>query len=1240
MDTELESVKKKIKEWEHAFTKEYGHAPSKSDIDKCSSNIRLDYINYSKLKSNANTNNIIAKINKPDESSKTNKIPEWKKVTSNKLTLRHNKLNNPDEDDTHKPVTPSNYLSASSTGRINTDNTPESTAATTDTVSMCNTADTPVHTYPITALPVTTDTMQSTATTKLPIHYSLFKNRSNSINKISDEWLERHLSEENDINQLTESLNIKSIDDTDSTRVIEVSGKNSVFSGLYGADTTNTTTQIYTSKECPSKLIAQDSYEFHNYCSSSEEDENDDDIDNNSSDNSSLPVDPSSNTPPIYDTTEVENNNKVDSIDNTTVPSNNSKRKMESKMIDRADALVVEQPAKKTKLSSIRSTALSNNFVKLNLLQKRYKAKGRGISGTMYKRKAFKRGYYDGNPRAGVGKGGSQTCFRCGAPGHWAKNCSSKVSEKDLGHFGGESCVFTGEHGSSHDVDAEIEIFESPLPTINEAALMARGMKLHEIREKDMKSDEIPFDGESYLEISKPRANCLSAEPLVMDITPIEEIQAMLDTGLNELGYEYFRPGQKEAVTRILRGQSTLLLLGTGGGKSLCYQLPVYLYNQRQPSVILVVSPLVSLMEDQCLQMPSAIKATCLHTNQTLKQRETIMSSIKSGEYSVILLSPEAVVGKESLFLSLLSHLPPVPFVCIDEAHCMSQWSHNFRPSYLRVCHVLKRYYGVRCILALTATATHDTIQDLTKQLEIQEMGGVIKGPLLPDNLELSVSITDSRDASLVELLQSDIFRELSSIIIYCTRQKETERIAQLIRTCLMDLDNLGGSGESRSSLSSVAECYHAGLSAAKRKRVQINFMLGSLRIVVATIAFGMGLNKSDVRAILHYNMPNSFENYVQEVGRAGRDGVTSFCHVFLISEGSDIWEIKKHIYSNFVERNILKEFVNASFPNCSCPVIDTKDCTNTNNTVPGICCGHMVAIDIDKSVIDFDMNEENIATILCYFEELGWIEVSQKINDCCKIVCYGGEKQLRKLSEKVPIIAAAQALAHQNNPDNLNFKKGMISLSMSEISRQMNWEISGIRKELKSLSYNDRGTSYKYSYSDNSQSTIMIEFSQLSFCFRMFHKSEICNDDVIDYLERRLNQSEVLSLNKLALFHEILTTAATKQGCKEYSLSQRLGDYFNSNTELKIDHVTNNSLQEVDNNLVPQLRQDIISFLSTHSELAVTGRAIARIFHGISSPKFPAILWGSNPYWRRYINMDFHLIRKLAISTLGKYEF
>lgn len=257
---------------------------------------------------------------------------------------------------------------------------------------------------------------------------------------------------------------------------------------------------------------------------------------------------------------------------------------------------------------------------------------------------------------------------------------------------------------------------------------------------------------------------------------------------MQKFGHTTFRHGQEKAIMRILSGQSTLVTLSTGSGKSLCYQLPAYLYSQYSNCITLVISPLVSLMDDQVTGVPSFLSAACLHTNQTQKVRDNTMKMIKQGRINILLISPEAVVAgeKSTGFGALLRELPPIAFACIDEAHCISQWSHNFRPSYLMVCRVLKEKLGVKIVLALTATARKATAESIVSHLGIQDgIAGVISDIPIPKNLLLTISKDENRDQALIKLLQSERFQECNSIIIYCTRREECVRIAGFLRISL-----------------------------------------------------------------------------------------------------------------------------------------------------------------------------------------------------------------------------------------------------------------------------------------------------------------------------------------------------------------------------------------------------------------------------------------------------------------------
>ncbi|XP_021372392.1 ATP-dependent DNA helicase Q4-like [Mizuhopecten yessoensis] len=570
-----------------------------------------------------------------------------------------------------------------------------------------------------------------------------------------------------------------------------------------------------------------------------------------------------------------------------------------------------------------------NNFVRLNMKVKTYKRKGgKGMTGPQHKRFMWKQ------KMAARSASRGDNCFKCGQPGHWANKCPGGSSKS--GKFGG---------GDRH----EEPVTEEDFPSLQEAAMMAKGIKVNKSevkKEKRVKktqkdtedvsqySSEDEDDEDVQIEAGITRSapeEAIVPPPISPFITSCtEETPEDVWKGLKMFGYDAFRRGQERAIMRILSGQSTLVVLSTGGGKSLCYQLPAYLYAKRSKSIALVISPLVSLMEDQITGLPAGLHGACLHTNMTPAQKEGVLAAVKDGRVHFLLVSPEAVAGGSMSLLNSSANLPTISFACIDEAHCLSEWSHNFRPAYLRLCKVLREKFGVHCFLGLTATATLSTASDVAKHIGIVDCDeAVIRGPPVPRNLFLSVSRDEDRDQALIGMLQGKRFAECESIIVYCTRREQTERIATLIRTCLKEEksqdwdDGLGKKKGGRKKYAFWdAESYHAGLTPALRKRVQTAFMSGRLRVVVATVAFGMGLDKSNVRGIVHYNLPKSFESYVQEIGRAGRDGRDSHCHLFLDSEGKDLCELRRHTYANTVDYRTLKKFIHNIFVPCHCKAV------------------------------------------------------------------------------------------------------------------------------------------------------------------------------------------------------------------------------------------------------------------------------------------------------------------------------
>ncbi|WP_347979408.1 DNA helicase RecQ [Lactococcus formosensis] len=323
-----------------------------------------------------------------------------------------------------------------------------------------------------------------------------------------------------------------------------------------------------------------------------------------------------------------------------------------------------------------------------------------------------------------------------------------------------------------------------------------------------------------------------------------------LEAKLKEIfGYESFRQGQKQIIEQVLQGKDTLGILPTGAGKSICYQLPALL----QEGVTLVVSPLISLMKDQVDQLNIAnIPATFI--NSTVDEQEAYfrMQQIENGEVKILFVAPERFELES--FNYFLQHLP-IDLVAIDEAHCISQWGHDFRPSYVTFAKRLADLPTTPTLLALTATATPRVSADIQDLLRIAT-DNTVKTGFLRENLRFEVvKGKDKRD-----FLKSYLKEHTDeSGIIYANTRKEVEEVTEWLN---------------RNNF--PAKRYHAGLSEGERQKNQEDFLYDEVPIMVATNAFGMGINKSNVRFVIHYGMPATIEAYYQEAGRAGRDGLDS----------------------------------------------------------------------------------------------------------------------------------------------------------------------------------------------------------------------------------------------------------------------------------------------------------------------------------------------------------------------------
>uniref|UniRef100_A0A182Y2V0 ATP-dependent DNA helicase Q4 n=1 Tax=Anopheles stephensi TaxID=30069 RepID=A0A182Y2V0_ANOST len=968
---------------------------------------------------------------------------------------------------------------------------------------------------------------------------------------------------------------------------------------------------------------------------------------------------------------------------------------------------------------------LNENFVRIDIRKKVFVKGKKTINYSRYKKsqwKAKKAAALSGPDMDMRGcDGGVLTCFQCGGTGHMAFQCKKPAEDKLLPYDADtieESSFPTLEEAEamakSQTVIVHSNRIESLPPVANptwkehaaeqaeesDAALQGQESGKEEPNvpklddwedslKEQKRQDGTPHTTESvsskpsyighkipedFLKQSKLLESTVAGgfkgtiEPLyqltpdsALPSTPSEVFDA-----LRMFGHKSFRHGQERAVMRVLCGMSTLVTLSTGAGKSLCYQLPAYLYRRQRNCITLVISPLVSLMEDQVHGMPDFLNAHCLHTNQTPKIRDRTMQAISAGEVDILLISPEAVVSgeKSTGFGSLLRQLPPIAFACIDEAHCVSQWSHNFRPSYLMICKrqpPSKRGKYRRRARNEQSIVSHLAIPD--------GLEGIISDIPLPDNLLLTVSRDANRDAALVNLLQSERFSSLQSIIVYCTRRDDCERVASFIRTCFQDAARAAAeaSANKRKRLNYVAEPYHAGMPASRRRTIQNAFMSGELRIVVATIAFGMGINKADIRAIIHYNMPKNFESYVQEVGRAGRDGLLSHCHLFLDNKGNDRNELRRFIYANSIDRHVIRKLLQKIFVPCACAkILENKHLaqelreelkavngidwdddfeemlpnepgqTETAATVrKRLCPGHEICFPIEATVQQLDIPEENIATFLCYLEleDQRYIQALSPAYTMCRVVSYAGARPLRQAAKECPPLAMAFALDLKRGISHAT--STVIEFPVIDVASAIGWDSGVVKYQLKRLEWTTVNNA-------NKRSPLSVMFTELGF--RLRAPGDLTDEELdraLDGLYERVTRQERTQLAQLQYISEALNSVCfntigpiSRVDCPT-GPSEKLKSIVRSYFTTDISKQNIEIVPEPDDTTDEQLIADIRTTICRYPENNFTGRAIARLFHGVQSPNYPALVWSRSNFWRSYTKTDFNRIVRLANAEI-----
>lgn len=356
-------------------------------------------------------------------------------------------------------------------------------------------------------------------------------------------------------------------------------------------------------------------------------------------------------------------------------------------------------------------------------------------------------------------------------------------------------------------------------------------------------------------------------------MTPLEVLQTYWH-------YDNFRPLQAEIIQSVLEGDDTLALMPTGGGKSLCFQVPTMVMD----GLCLVVTPLIALMKDQVENLRKRdIRAAAIYTGMTYDQQKTVINNCKYGPYHFLYISPERLESSD--FREQLPQLP-ITFIAVDEAHCISQWGYDFRPSYLHIAQIRQLLSSKRRvpILALTATATPDIIDDIQDRLEFRQHH-VLRKSFERPNLSYVVRLANKKADEIVHILS----RVPGSAIVYVrNRQRAKELSEYLVQQGLS------------------ADYYHAGLTTQQRNDKQMAWIENRTRVIVCTNAFGMGIDKPDVRVVIHHDLPDTVEAYFQEAGRAGRDGQQAYA--VLLYAPSDKTKARQRVADNFPTKEFVED--------------------------------------------------------------------------------------------------------------------------------------------------------------------------------------------------------------------------------------------------------------------------------------------------------------------------------------------
>ena len=712
------------------------------------------------------------------------------------------------------------------------------------------------------------------------------------------------------------------------------------------------------------------------------------------------------------------------------------------------------------------------------------------------------------------------------------------------------------------------------------------------------------------------------------------DMQALLS---HHFGFSSFRPFQLECITHILSSpsSSSLLILPTAAGKSLCYLLPALVLP-----FTLVVSPLLSLMSDQCRHLPAALRGAYWSSASSFEDSKQMMRDIRSGTLRLLFVSPEKALSPS--FTSFLASLPSPPsLLVVDEAHCISHWSHNFRPSYLRLGALRERCERV---LLMTGTATRE---------REEEMRSMMTGS---DSREVRVMREGRRrDELKVRMLKVSEEDKERQLLAWIKEWKEREKQRGFVgRGAIVYVNTREQADRYAAFLTSHnyrASAYHAGLTSSVRSRVQSSFLssaassssftLTPCPIVVATIAFGMGIDKSDVGLVLHTYVPSCVEMYAQEIGRAGRDGRDS--DVWCCWSGEDEMRARSWVWKDGVERGRVRVLLRKVLDDAGLPAEGKAIRTRQQRSARDGAGGEYVALNVEALQQQMNLTAEVAVTLLSHLQlstEPPCLHIVNTQHDTARITFRRALQEMQQLATSSPLVT--HVLACSSAPSS-SASSPTFELSLCEASNELGQNVVEVQRELLRLRALGECT-IKWEH----ESVIVRVNAAVTATREEADDGETEREAQVSLIMDKQQQHEQRNQQAVELMIAAMHAAAAEQ--QRLDMHDLMHQYFDqqrlNNTQLLLEQVKLQRAGKDSSGPVPAadwsaLDASIGSFLSSEAErqlgvLSLSARGIALVLHGLHTLSTPVSVWGNSRWWAKWKHAAFNDIEQRAEAVVN----